>query len=85
MSARGLPPRALGGGARVRVSVGGRAPPPLLTGTRRGRHGRQRRVARAARQRHYHLSAASVIPMLAEPNPLPCAQVQLSIRDGDCQ
>lgn len=51
----GLPPRALGGGARVRVRVGGRAPPPLLTGARRRRHRRQRGVARAARQRHHHL------------------------------
>lgn len=50
-----LPPRALGGGARVRMRVGGRSPPPLLTGTRRCRNRRQRRIARASRKGYYHL------------------------------
>lgn len=42
-----------------------------------------RRVPQDAGQRHDQLATTSVVPVLAEPDALPCAQRQLAVRNWD--
>lgn len=50
-----------------------------------GRHGRAARVAQAAVERDEQLARARMVPVLAQPDALPCAQVQLALRYRDSE